>query len=86
MKFNVKVLALTSGIIWGLCLFCITWWIMLFEGSSGDATFIAYVYRGYSLSALGSIVGLIWGFFDGLIVGAIFGWLYNFILARIGKV
>jgi len=25
----------------------------------------------------GAFVGLIWGFVDGLIVGAIFAWLYN---------
>lgn len=77
MRLNVKALALTSGIIWGLALFCTTWWIILFEGASGDATFIAYVYRGYSISALGSLIGLVWGFFDGLIAGAIFAWLYN---------
>lgn len=77
MRFNVKALALTSGIIWGLLLFCVTWWIILFEGASGDKTFIAYVYRGYSISAVGSLVGLLWGFADGLVIGAIFGWLYN---------
>ncbi len=85
MKLNVKALALTSGIVWGLGLFCITWWIILFEGDSGDGTFIAYVYRGYSLSAIGSIIGLVWAFVDGLIGGAIFAWLYNLIAARTGK-
>lgn len=77
MKFNVKALALTSGILWGVGVFLMTWWIIIFEGASGDATFIAYIYRGYCLSAVGSIIGLVWGFVDGLIAGAIFGWLYN---------
>jgi len=35
------------------------------------------IYRGYSLSPIGSVVGLVWAFFDGLVGGAIFAWLYN---------
>ncbi len=77
MKLNVKAFAFTTAIIWGLGLFCMTWWVILFEGFTGDKTLIAYVYRGYSISALGSIIGLAWGFMDGLIGGAIFAWLYN---------
>ena len=38
--------------------------------------------RGYNISASGSIIGLAWGFVDGLIGGAIFAWLYNFIAVR----
>jgi hypothetical protein len=41
------------------------------------------VYRGYSITPLGSVVGLIWGFVDGLIGGAIFAWLYNIIAVRL---
>jgi hypothetical protein len=85
MKLNVKALALACGIFWGLALFFVTWWIIMFEGCSGDSTFIAYVYRGYSLSPIGSLIGLVWGFIDGLIGGAIFGWLYNWLCGRGGK-
>lgn len=77
MKLNVKAFALTAAIIWGLALFLTTWWVILFQGATGDKTLIAYVYRGYSISALGSIIGLAWGFMDGLICGAVFAWLYN---------
>lgn len=82
MRLNVKALALAGGITWGACLFLVTWWIILLDGAGGDATFIASVYRGYSISAVGSVVGLLWGFCDGLIGGAIFAWLYNLIAAR----
>ncbi len=77
MKLSVKALALTSGIAWGLALFTLTWWIILFEGSTGETTFIGLVYRGFSISPLGSVIGLIWAFFDGLIFGAFFAWVYN---------
>ncbi len=77
MKLNIKAFALTCGIIWGLGLFLMTWWIIAFDGATGDPTPIGLFYRGYSISPIGSIVGLIWAFVDGMICGAIFAWLYN---------
>ena len=77
MKFDVKALALTCGLIWGLGLFFLTWWIIAFDGATGEVTLIGRLYRGYTISAMGSLVGMIWAFFDGLIGGAIFAWLYN---------
>jgi hypothetical protein len=86
MKLNVKALALTSGLLWGFGLLFITWWIMCFEGATGEVTLIGQVYRGYCISPVGSIIGLIWGFIDGLVGGAIFGWIYNFIATRTSSV
>ncbi len=85
MRLNVKAFALTFGLIWGFGLFFLTWWIIAFDGATGDITFIGRVYRGYSISPAGSFIGLIWAFIDGLIGGAIFAWLYNFIAARISS-
>ena len=84
MKFNVKATALTCGLIWGLGLFVLTWWIIAFDGPTGESTFIGRVYRGYSISPTGSLAGLVWGFLDGAIGGALFAWLYN-LLANDGK-
>jgi hypothetical protein len=85
MKLNVKAFALTCSLIWGLGLFFITWWIILFEGATGDMLFIGRVYLGYNVSPLGSFIGLIWALVDGLIGGAIFAWLYNLISSRMSN-
>ena len=82
MKLNVKAFALACGVVWGLGLFFLTWWIIAFDGATGEITLIGRLYRGYSISPFGSIVGLIWAFVDGLIGGAIFAWLYNLISER----
>ena len=34
MKLNVKAFALTCAIIWGLGLFLMTWWLILFDGAT----------------------------------------------------
>jgi len=77
MKLDVKALALTCGLIWGLGLFFLTWWIIAFEGASGDKTFIGRVYLGYDISPLGSLIGLVWALVDGAVGGAIVAWVYN---------
>ena len=77
MKLNIKAMAIAFGLVWGISLFVITWWIILLDGSSDATTFIGKFYRGYSLTPIGSIVGFMWGLVDGAIGGAIFAWLYN---------
>ena len=77
MKLNVKAFALTCGLVWGLGLFALTWWIIVFDGTTREPTLIGKLYRGYTISAVGSAIGLVWAFFDGLIGGAVFAWLYN---------
>jgi hypothetical protein len=77
MKLDLKAFSLTCGIIGGLGLFVLTWWIIMYEGVTGEPTMIGMVYRGYSISPMGSFVGLAYGVVDGIIGGLIFAWLYN---------
>ena len=57
MKLNIKSFALTAGLFWGFGLLFITWWIILFEGASGDITLVGKVYRGFNISFGGSLIG-----------------------------
>jgi hypothetical protein len=82
MKLNVKAFALACALVWGIGLFLLTWWIIAFEGATRDVTFLGRVYRGYSVTPLGSFIGLVWALADGAIGGAIFAWLYNLIAGR----
>ena len=77
MSVNIKAFALSCGLLWGFGLFFITWWIIMLEGVTGEVTLIGKVYLGYSISPVGSIIGLLWGLVDGIIGGAILAWLYN---------
>jgi hypothetical protein len=82
MKLNIKAFAIAVGLFWGLLLFLCTWWIIFFDGATGQTTMIGAVYRGFNISAAGSFIGLAWGLVDGLIGGAIFAWLYNWLVDR----
>lgn len=83
MKLDVKAFALTCAVVWGLGLPLLTWWMMALDGSNADPTWLGHIYRGYNLTFAGSLIGAVWAFFDGLIGGAIFAWLYDLIGERV---
>ena len=86
MKLNVLAVGLACGLIWGLGLFLITWWIIMFDGQQvGETLVLGQIYRGYDVTTMGSFVGLAWGFVDGLVGGMIFAWLYNLLATRLGR-
>lgn len=76
MRFHIKAFALTCGIFWGFSVFVMTWWLILFNADV-SVMLLSEFYRGFTVSPLGSLVGLAWAFFDGLVGGAIFAWIYN---------
>jgi hypothetical protein len=73
---NLKASAMAGGILWGLLVFVFT----LLETARGEGHTLLRlntIYPGYSVTYLGSVVGLIYGFVTGAIVAAVFCWLYN---------
>ena len=77
MKLNVKALSLTAGILWGIAILLLTIWFICFGYDGNTLSLIGKVYLGYSVTWGGAFIGLIWGFVQGFIGGAIFAWLYN---------
>jgi hypothetical protein len=77
MKINTKALGLTCGLVWGLGVFGLTWWVIFFEGPTHDLMVLGHLYRGYDVSPLGSVIGMAYGLVDGGLGGVIFAWLYN---------
>ncbi len=79
---SVRAMAIAAAIFWGGAVFLTTWWLILFDGATGETLFLGRIYFGYSVSPLGSVVGLLWGLVDGAISGAVLAWLYNVALLR----
>ena len=85
MKFNIKAFALSCGLLYAAVLFVCVWWLLV-RGYSGQETLLGMVYPYLAISPLGSLLGLIYGFFDGVIVGALFAWLYNHLAQRSAEI
>ncbi len=77
MRLNIKAFGLTFSLIWGVGLFFLTWWVILFEGPTHGLFGIGHIYRGYNISPMGSLIGLVYALVDGGIGGVLFAWLYN---------
>ena len=82
MKLNIKAFGLTCGILLGLAVLLGTYWIMITESGGNTMALLHNFYIGYSVTWVGGIIGLVWGFVDGFICGAIFAWLYNKLTAN----
>lgn len=78
MKLNIKALALSLGITWALCMLALGW-VSMFGWGYEAMDVVASFYIGYGPTFEGGLIGAVWGFFDGLIGGAVIGWLYNWI-------
>ena len=78
MKIRPLALGLSLGIVWGFALF-ITTWLCYFTGYGKLflAVLAGSIYPGYSISPLGSVLGLVYGFIDLTIAGVLAGWIYN---------
>ena len=83
MRLNIWAFGFACAFVWGIGLFCLTWWIIAFEGATNEITFLGHLYRGYNISPAGSVIGLLWAFADGLIGGLVFAWLYNALATRL---
>ena len=82
MKLKPVALGVRLGILWGGALF-VTTWLAIFTRYGADflvATAVS-IYPGYTISPVGSFVGLVYGFVDMFIGGLLVGWIYN-VIAR----
>jgi len=87
MKLHVPAFGIACGLLWGLGMFVLTWWMLLFGTTpAGEPTIFGRIYLGYTVSGAGSVIGLVWGLFDGLIGGLVFAWLYNTLVSRLDGV
>lgn len=82
MRFNIRAFALSCALLWSLSVFFMTWWLILFHYQGQEMQLLGEFYRGFAVSPLGSVIGAIWAFFDALIGGALFAWIYNKLAAK----
>jgi hypothetical protein len=85
MKLNVRALAFSAALIWGILAMLLTGLANLIWPSYGREFLqvMASVYPGYHATrSLGQvIIGMLYGLADGAVGGAILAWLYNLFAA-----
>jgi hypothetical protein len=77
-KINPVGLGVGLGTVWGVSLF-ITTWVSYYTGYAELFlnTMAKSIYPGYSITPLGSFLGLVYGYIDGILGGLVIGWIHN---------
>ncbi len=76
-RLNSAKFGLAGGILWGVCLFVMTWLSMYTGYGMFWLSQWMDIYPGFDLSMIGSFIGLIYGFIDGFVTLFLISWLYN---------
>ncbi|MGB7265032.1 MAG: hypothetical protein WBC92_05935 [Terracidiphilus sp.] len=82
MKLDVKALALTWAILWGGAVFLVALVNLISAYYGQHFLDMLTFYPGYhaTRNIVEVLIVTVYAFFDGLIGGAVFGWLYNRLL------
>lgn len=85
MKFKVIVLAITAGVFWGAAILIVSLANLIWPGyGMALLDVVASVYPGYHPgTGIGSVItGTLYALVDGVIAGALFALLFNFVSSR----
>jgi hypothetical protein len=83
LRVNALSFGIVAGLVAGLGLFVATNWLVLKGGMQGGhdvgphLSLLAQYFLGYSVTFVGSLVGFVWAFVSGLVIGYVGSWLYN---------
>ncbi len=83
MKLRPVALGVALGSVWGVSLF-ITTWISYYTGYGKLflEVLAQSIYPGYTITPLGSFLGLLYGFADGFVSAVLIGYIYNKLVKR----
>lgn len=80
MTFNIRALALACSILWGAAVLLVSLANLIFSGyGQSFLEMMSSCYPGYQAtrSIAEVLIVTLYAAADGLIAGAVFGWLYN---------
>jgi hypothetical protein len=83
MKLKLVALGVALGTVWGISLF-ITTWLSYYTGYGKLflEVLAQSIYPGYTITPIGSFLGLLYGFADGFVSAALIGYIYNKFIKR----
>ena len=78
---KVMRVAVAGGIVWGATIFLTTLLNLYLGYGTVFLNWVASIYPGYSISLVGSVIGLVYGFLDVFVGVYIITWVYK----QVGK-
>ncbi len=79
VKLNSIALGLSMGLVYAIALFLMGLLATYYDHGYDLVELMASFYPGYDVGFIPSLIGALWGFFDGVIMGFLLGYFYNVI-------
>ena len=79
VRLNAVTVGLVTGLMAGLAVFVATNWLILKGGRvvGPHLALLGQFFIGYRVTFAGSLIGFLWAFVVGFLVGAAVVWIYN---------
>jgi hypothetical protein len=79
VRLNAVIVGLVTGLMAGLAVFVATNWLILKGGRvvGPHLALLGQFFIGYRVTFVGSLIGFVWAFVVGFLVGAAVVWIYN---------
>ena len=77
-KVSMCNLGVALGLVWGLTVLVLAYLGMWFDLALPIVDSFATLYKGLDTTYFGGIIGLLWGFFQGYVSGALIAKVYNY--------
>lgn len=79
VRLNAVIVGMVTGLMAGLAVFVATNWLILKGGRvvGPHLALLGQFFIGYRVTFVGSLIGFVWAFVVGFLVGAAVVWIYN---------
>lgn len=77
-----NALGMACGLVAGISLFLLTNYLVLFHHGGETLIKLNHIYWGYSITFVGSLIGLVYAFVDGYIAGWLISLFYNIFIGQ----
>jgi len=83
LRLNGNILGIVLGILFSLVIFVATNWLVIKGGPvvGPHLSLLSQYFIGYSVTFVGSLIGVVYAFVLGYLSGLIIAWIYNGIVA-----
>ena len=87
LRLNGNILGIVLGILFALVIFIATNWLVIKGGSvvGPHLGLLSQYFIGYSVSFVGSLIGVLYAFVCGYVSGLIIAWIYNDIVVMMAR-
>jgi hypothetical protein len=87
LRLNGDILGIVLGILFSLVIFVATNWLVIKGGPvvGPHLSLLSQYFFGYSVTFLGSLIGVVYAFVLGYLSGLIIAWIYNDIVVMTAR-